>query len=297
MPLVDAVSQGRARLSSFGRLVRGCTGSFLAKKMASAQVHVDFHVKIRMAVSGQTACFTLPSGSSLLDLRLAVKDALDVPVSEQILRLDASNPAEAYEIRGSSEQLLAKLDLPAEVALISVRQDPRTTSEKNCALLDALREKRFADAVEVLSSSGFPVDPNRIYKWKSDLRSFLNGGRDFGDVKDSSMSALCLAVRARKTWGPRGQIAGEGLPESEVYPVIESLLSLGANVEGICHEVFTQGSWTDIVENKTPLFLAMQTDSPEIARLLLKEGADPSKGSVTDRFRDEATVKMFGPDQ
>merc|ERR1711939_740746 len=130
----------------------------------------------------------------------------------------------------------------------------------NCALLDALAELRFGDAVELLKSSGFPVNPNCEYKWKDSKTCFPCGShspgpneRDFGDVRESTMSALCLAIRARKTWAANGRVSGEGLQESEVLPVIELLLTLGADVDGDCVEVHTHGSWGAETCSKKPL--------------------------------------------
>merc|ERR1711970_832132 len=98
------------------------------------------------------------------------------------------------------------------------------------------------------------------------------------------MSALCLAIRARKTWAASGKIRGEGLPEPEVLPIVELLLTLGADVEGSCVEVHTCGSWPAETSSKTPLFLAIQTGSAEIARLLLDAGASPVSGKVETQF-------------
>lgn len=248
-------------------------------------------VEVRMALSGRSAHLALPLESSFQDLRLALQATLDVPVAEQVLRIDAVNPAEAYEVRGSENQLLANMDLPSGTALVLIRQDPRTTSEKNCALLDALAERRFDTAAEVLNSSGFPVDPNCVYKWTSNLRGWLCGGPDarknFGDVRESTTSALSLAIRARKTWDTQGRISGDGLEESAVLPIIRSLLDLGADVHGASVEVHTCGSWPAETESKTPLYLAVETGSVEIASLLLNAGADPASGKVARQFKDK----------
>jgi len=108
------------------------------------------------------------------------------------------------------------------------------------------------------------------------------------------MSALCLAIRARKTWAANGRVSGEGLQESEVLPVIELLLALGADVDGSCVEVHTHGSWAAETCAKKPLFLAIETGSVEIVRLLLDAGASPQSGKVEKRDKSDCSAALKG---
>ena len=86
------------------------------------------------------------------------------------------------------------------------------TAEKNVTMLDHIVSGRMQEALEVLESPGFPVDPNCCHHWRTTKSGWHCGGmhttprgmRHFGEVKEKTESALVLAVRcaavAGSTW-------------------------------------------------------------------------------------------------
>jgi hypothetical protein len=194
---------------------------------------------------------------------------------------------------------LAAAEVVPGAALFVVRQDPRTTSEKNCILLDALKERRLQDAMDVMCSGGFPVEPNCVDHWRTKQDdeprvTVFRGGHSIpkepSDGPDKNETALSLAVRARKKWNAKGEIVGEGASEVDVMPVIQKLLELGANVEGVSLEVETCGSWPSFQLMISPLYLAVQTGSPSLIQLLLDAGAHPDMGQSQYQFASNAWV-------
>jgi len=227
------------------------------------------------SLSRVTHSIKLDVGGSLIDLRSAVEKAFGVPLQEQMIHFDAVNPGEAFRLCGPDSQALAVAGVVPGVSLFLVRQDPRTTSEKNCILLDALKERRLQDALEIMRSAGFPVDPNCVDRLRSEQDDGL------------SDTALSLAVRARKQWDAGGQIVGEGAPEEAVRPVIEKLLEMGADIDGASLEIESCGSWPAIQFMLSPLHLAIKTGSPSLVQLLLDAGANPDMGSSHFQFANQ----------
>lgn len=83
---------------------------------------------------------------------------------------------------------------------------------------------------------------------------------------------------------------GEGASEVEVMPVIQKLLELGADVEGVSLEVETCGSWPSFQRMISPLYLAVQTGSPGLIQLLLDAGANPHMGRSHYQFASDEWV-------
>jgi hypothetical protein len=256
-------------------------------------------VEVR-SLGGETCLIKLDMNGSLLDLRTALKHAFGVPLQEQMIHFDAVNPGEAFRLCGPDSQTLAAADVVPGVALFLVRQDPRTTSEKNCILLEALKERRLQDALDIMCSSGFPVEPNCVHNCRSQqgheltVTHFIGGHsvrkRVPSDVRDQSETALSLAVRARKQWNAKGEIVGEGASEDEVIPVIQKLLALGADVDAVSLEFESCGSWPDFQPMISPLYLAVQTGSPTLIQLLLDAGANPDMGRSHYQFASDAWI-------
>jgi hypothetical protein len=93
-----------------------------------------------------------------------------------------------------------------------------------------------------------------------------------------------MAVMARCTWSPAGRVTGERADETSVVQMVGRLLAMGASVDELQNEVLTCGSWPDTILNKTALYLAVQTRSSAVVRILLDAGADPTKGRYERQF-------------
>jgi len=182
---------------------------------------------------------------------------------------------------------LSAAGLDQGTCLQLIRQDPRTTSEKNCALVDALYERRMQDALDIMRTNGFPINPNSVRRWNCPKQCFLNGGRDFHDIMETFDPALSLAIKAQKQWDSKGNICGEGVGDEEVVPVVKELLYLRADANATNVDVHTCGSWPCTRTTKSPLLLAIETGSVASVQLLLEARADANIGKVNHQFRDE----------
>jgi len=245
-----------------------------------------FQIKVSQ-ISGASNRITLNWECWLQCLRSAVQSAFEVPLVEQRLLIPSGD--DTTELIGSDMQSLLQLGIDENMVITLLRQDSRTTSDKNCALLDALVEHRLDDALEVVNSFGFPVDPNCVYHWRCGKGSCMGLGRACLDVKERNEQCLGLAIRARNVvWdgvGIGNQISREGASEELVIPVVQELLKLKADVNGVAEEVHSQGSWGgEGTDTKTPLFLACETGSPGLVQILLEARADVQFESATHAF-------------
>jgi len=253
-----------------------------------------FEVEVAQ-LNGSSTRIKLNWECTLQCLRDAVGIAFDVPLSEQRLlaQMDGAAP-NTFELTGSGFQSLLQLGVSDRMPITLLRQDPRTTSEKNCTLHSALLEHRMSDALEVIQSFGFPVDPNSVHHWRCSKAPCTSCGRDCLDIKERSEPCLALAVRARKRWNDKGEISGAGASEESVIPVVQELLKLRADVNGVAEEVHTQGSWIrgEAPDTKSALLLACQTGSPDLVQVLLEARADVDFVGGENRFGMESVTMM-----
>mmetsp|Transcript_24607 Transcript_24607/g.69159 ORF Transcript_24607/g.69159 Transcript_24607/m.69159 type:complete len:440 (+) Transcript_24607:79-1398(+) len=243
---------------------------------------------VRNALTGDGQHLQICRRSTLRDLQAVLHSVFGVPPFEQILlnedgaivlgdgRFDDTRPVGSVPKLGSGASLM-----------LLRRLDARPQAEKNAALVSALREGKLEEAMNVLDSNGAAVDPNCVGSFAHDGPGFLTGGpgaRDYGDIRSARMPALCMAVMARCTWCPAGEVTGELADDASVVRMVERLLAMGASVDELQDEVLTCGSWPEEVASKTALYLAVQTRSVALVRLLLDAGADPTRGLYTRQF-------------
>lgn len=259
------------------------TGGYSSGSCHACSVGDTFEIEVSQ-LSGSSRRITLNWECSLQCLRSAVQSAFEVPLLEQRLLIPSGDGA--TELIGSDMQSLLQLGIDENMVVSLLRQDSRTSSEKNCALLDALVEHRMNDALELIKSFGFPIDPNCIYHFRCSKTSCMTLGRECLDVRERTEQCLALAIRARKAWNNAGETCGEGVSEELVMPVVQELLKLKADVNGVAEEIHSQGSWICSADpdTKTPLFLACQTGSPDLVQVLLEARADVEFEGVTNRL-------------
>lgn len=243
---------------------------------------------ISTALTGEERHLEICRNSTLRDLQLALQNVFNIPPFEQILlqedgdivlgndRFDDTRPVDSLSVLSSGTPLT-----------IARKLDTRPQAEKNCAFLEALRKGKLDEAMNVLDSSGVAVDPNCVGSFCHEGPGFLSnapGARFFGEIKTAKMPALCMAVMARCTWSPKGEVTGEFADDASVVRLVGRLLAMGASVDDLQNEVRTCGSWPDETVNKSALYLAVQTGSSALVRVLLDAGANPTKGCYTCQF-------------
>mmetsp|Transcript_153505 Transcript_153505/g.272236 ORF Transcript_153505/g.272236 Transcript_153505/m.272236 type:complete len:424 (+) Transcript_153505:147-1418(+) len=249
---------------------------------------------IRNALTGDAQDLEICSSSTLRDLQVLLHKSFNIPPFEQVLLHEDGNTVLGDHRFDDTRPIGSMPNLSSGITLMIARKvDTRPQAEKNCAFMEALREGKLDEAMNVLDSSGVPVDPNCFGSFRHEGRGFLAGGpgaRDFGDIRSAKTPALCMAVMARCRWSPAGEVIGELANESvksidaSVVRVVERLLAMGASLDISEDEVLTCGSWPEQTVNKTALYLAVQTRSCALVRLLLDAGADPTKGKRECQF-------------
>lgn len=242
-------------------------------------------------LSGRSHHISLSESAFLYELRYMVQSLFAVPLKEQSIYVDAIDPSQCFPVQGGDRSTLKQVGIESGMSLMLLRQDPRTTSEKNCALLDALQEGRVQDALDVMSSSGFPIDPNCVHRWQDPGPGFLSNGRDFHDVRESADPALSLAIKMRKTWNSQGKPMSDRISEADIVPVVEELLQLKADANAMTSDILTCGSWGSECLAKSPAFLAVETCSPTLLRILLEAGADQEIGTSGTRCEKRVTCE------
>eukprot|EP00928_Gymnodinium_smaydae_P037528 TRINITY_DN2602_c0_g2_i2.p1 TRINITY_DN2602_c0_g2~~TRINITY_DN2602_c0_g2_i2.p1 ORF type:complete len:421 (-),score=71.92 TRINITY_DN2602_c0_g2_i2:367-1629(-) len=260
------------------------------------QVHVTsgevLELTVRNALTGDVQRLDICSCDKLRDLQTELFKVFNIPPFEQALLSEEGDTVFGTDRFDNMRPISSVPALCAGVPLMIARSfDTRPQAERNCAFLEALQEGKLDEAMNLLDSSGAPVDPNCSGSFRHDGRSFLEqGGRDFGDIRSARTPALCTAVMARCTWSPAGQVTGELADDESVVRVVERLLALGASVDEMNTEVHTCGSWPAENVSKTALYLAVQTRSVGLVRLLLDAGADPTKGLRKCQFAPAISV-------
>jgi hypothetical protein len=234
-------------------------------------------------LSGRSHHISLSEDAFLYELRCMVQSLFAVPLNEQSLYVDAIDPSQCFPVQGGDRSTLKQVGIESGMSLRLLRQDPRTASEKNCVLLDALQEGRVQDALDVMGSSGFPIDPNCVRRWQDPGPGFLSNGRDFHDVRESADPALSLAIKMRKTWNRQGEPMCDRINEADIVLVVEELLHLKADPNSTTSDILTCGSWGSDCLAKSPAFLAVETCSPTLLQILLEAGADPEIGTSGTR--------------
>lgn len=253
----------------------------------SEEIAMDFYM-----LSGQRHCIKASLNASLRAFRLAVEASFGVPPREQVIFAEPGgepNPTVVFPLQGGEYATLQQVGVEAGMSFQLLRQDPRTTSEKNCELVEALHERRMQDALDIIRSSGFPIDPNGMHRWSCPRPGFLSGGRDFHDVKETMQPALTVALKARRQWDSAGKVCGDGACEDEVALAVEELIRARADVNISSTDIHTCGSWPDTSSIKSPLFTAIETGNVSCVRLLLNAGADSQLGNTEQQFRPKGS--------
>lgn len=248
-------------------------------------------VTVRSALTGDTQRLDISGCETLRDLQAVLCNAFNIPPFEQVL-LSEGGDAIFGTCRFDDMRPISSLPMLCSGAPLTIgrNMDMRPQAEKNEAFLEALREGKLDEAMNLLDSSGAPVDPNCTGSFDHAGASFLSGGRKFADIRTARTPALCMAVMARCTWDSQGRVIGQLADGASVVRVVERLLAMGASVDELRNEVLTCGSWPDERTSKTALYLAAQTRSPALVRLLLDAGADPTKGFCQCQFAPAASM-------
>jgi len=247
---------------------------------------------IRNSLTGDEQHLEICRSGTLRDLQAAVQAAFNIPPFEQILQHEDGDAVLGFGRFDDTRPISSVPKLSSDSPLMITRRlDTRPQAEKNCAFTEALRQGKLDEAMEVLDSSGVPVDPNCVGSFAHEGPGCPwnpgpppPGGREFGDIRSATMPALCMAVMARCVWSPKGEVTGDRADDTSVVRVVERLLAMGASVDEFENEVRTCGSWPSTNMNKTALHLAVQTRSSALVRILLYAGADPMKGCYECQF-------------
>mmetsp|Transcript_42935 Transcript_42935/g.110668 ORF Transcript_42935/g.110668 Transcript_42935/m.110668 type:complete len:347 (-) Transcript_42935:233-1273(-) len=219
-------------------------------------------------------------GESLGDLRAAIRQEFGIPSFEQNILFSAAD-GQFVEVQGDDTVPMAKKAglLEATQLMIERRVDPRYKMEKETAFKEALVARRFAEAKDILASSGITIDVNCIHMY------LPPGGNQ--SVTESPykcahpaltvaiQAGLEDAVRANRTDPVKIRIFMS--QENEVGEVIQLLIEKQADVNATGEEVQDAGSaGAPDVHGKSPLAAAVQRGSPMLVKMLLDAKADPN---------------------
>mmetsp|Transcript_140509 Transcript_140509/g.262041 ORF Transcript_140509/g.262041 Transcript_140509/m.262041 type:complete len:379 (-) Transcript_140509:27-1163(-) len=166
-------------------------------------------------------------------------------------------------------------------AITEMPSESAMTMEKSTAFLDAMRDRRMHDALTILNMGGAPVDPNCVYRHRLESHECC-----CPEPFETSQPALCLAVWAICKWDvTNSQVVGRGCGEDAAFEIVQILLDRGANVDGMTGDVDSGGAYPDRLYRRSALWLALQTHSPRIVKVLLDAGANPDIGIVEESFQ------------
>jgi hypothetical protein len=139
---------------------------------------------------------------------------------------------------------------------------------QNIQMLELIIAGRPREALEVLLSTGFPVDANCVHHWRDTSEMFgTHSSREPGEKKETTYSALTLAVKFA------GTVKDKAGVREDAVELVKTLLEKGADPNFEDTEVYSGGSWADTISHPTPLIMAKRHRDDEVEALLLEHGA------------------------
>jgi hypothetical protein len=139
---------------------------------------------------------------------------------------------------------------------------------QNIQMLELIIAGRPREALEVLLSTGFPVDANCVHHWRDTSPMFgTHSNREPGEMSSSAYSALTLAAKFA------GEVKDKAGVREDAVELVKTLLEKGADPNFEDTEVYSGGSWTDTISHPTPLIMAKRHRDDEVEALLLEHGA------------------------
>mmetsp|Transcript_4792 Transcript_4792/g.6766 ORF Transcript_4792/g.6766 Transcript_4792/m.6766 type:complete len:365 (+) Transcript_4792:164-1258(+) len=220
-------------------------------------------------------------GTSLGDLRAAIRDKFNVPTFEQTLVYKADG--EDVVITGDDSVLLKEKPglLEASVLYMSRQVDPRHQMEKQTAFLEALVACRYSEAKEILKSSGVSIDPNFVHT-NNNVGRFAAGLIRVTECPARYRHpALTVAIQSgletAVAEGIGSNVVAWMSHEGEVAEIAQMLIERAADVNATGDETqdCESAGWPDVC-GKTPLCAAIQRGSPVLVKMLLDAKADPN---------------------
>ena len=136
-------------------------------------------------------------------------------------------------------------------------------------MLELIIAGRPREALEVLRSTGCPVDANCVHHWRDTSEMFgTHSSREPGEKKETTYSALTLAVKFA------GTVKDKAGVREDAVELVKTLLEKGADPNFMNDEVYTGGSWPDTTSHTPALTMARWNGDGEVEALLLEHGAD-----------------------
>ena len=218
-------------------------------------------------------------GETLGHLRASIKQSFGIPHFEQNIQYQGGSGA----LDGDDSMLLKEVEglLEAKELTLTRQVDPRYSMEKQTAFLEALAACKFAEAKEILCSSGVAIDPNCTYRHRPVGRVAVTEcpAEYRHPALTHAMMAGFGAVVPRLHFGePEAAKLQAWLDkEDEVLEIVKLLIERGADVNAVGDETQDcESAGAPKVHGKTPLCAAVQRGSPSLVRVLLEAKADPN---------------------